>query len=431
MEIRDPVHGPIAVSPVEERVIDTPWFQRLRGIKQLGFSELTFPGATHTRLLHSIGAMHLSGVAFDAVFRDAPWLPATERARLRQTVRLAMLCHDLGHPPLSHTSEVLLPTLGVLAVPGLPVAAPAARAGHEHMTLKLLLDSGLTDVIRTACAPLGIDAGHVASLLDDDCPIDAGTFAVAGRQLRGLLAALVSSELDCDRMDYLLRDSHFTGVSYGKFDADWLISHLGHVDGGDGTLHLCLDDRAVFSFDDFLLSRHHMFLMVYFHRKSVCYDHMLRAFYADWPDLCRATPDPDAWLRLDDAKVWLALRDHADRSDWARRIVARRPLRLVAEATAAGARDPVEGLADQLRHEGVPHLHVTSRGALSKYRPGDQARAIFVRRRPALGRPTILPIAEATRLYERYADTTVLERVYVAEEHLARVAPWLEALRGG
>ena len=91
MEIRDPVHGPVAVSTVEVAVVDSPWFQRLRSIKQLGFSEQTFPGASHTRFLHSIGAMHLAGKAFDAVFRNATWLTGDDRERLRQTLRLAAL----------------------------------------------------------------------------------------------------------------------------------------------------------------------------------------------------------------------------------------------------------------------------------------------------------------------------------------------------
>ena len=83
MEIRDPIHGPIAVSPAETAVIDSRYFQRLRSIKQLGFSELTFPGASHSRFLHSLGAMHLAGQAFDAVFRETPWLNQADRIRFR------------------------------------------------------------------------------------------------------------------------------------------------------------------------------------------------------------------------------------------------------------------------------------------------------------------------------------------------------------
>lgn len=267
MEIRDPIHGPIAVSPAEVAVIDSAPFQRLRNIKQLGFSELTFPGASHSRFLHSLGAMHLAGLAFDSVFQQADWLAGDDRLRLRQTLRLATLCHDLGHPPLSHTSEVLLPRLQQLNVPGLHAQA-GIHASHEHYTLKFLLDSELTAIIAQACGQMGISGTHIASLLTEDIACDLPFFAIGDRNVHGILSALTSSELDVDRMDYLLRDSYYTGVSYGKFDSDWLIGHLTHHEMPNGQLHLALHERALFSFDDFLLSRHHMFLMVYFHKNQ-------------------------------------------------------------------------------------------------------------------------------------------------------------------
>jgi HD superfamily phosphohydrolase len=429
MEIRDPIHGPISVSAPELAVIDSQYFQRLRNIKQLGFSELTFPGASHSRFLHSLGAMHLAGLAFDAVFRDAPWLPLDERARFRQTVRLATLCHDLGHPPLSHTSEVLLPTVGALAIPHLAGQDPHAHASHEHYTLKLLLDSGLTEILTRACAAEGILPLHVAALLSDQVQTPTEAFESQGRNLQNILAALASSELDVDRMDYLLRDSYFTGVSYGKFDVDWLIGHLTHYEAPGGQLHLALHDRAIFTFDDFLLSRHHMFLMVYFHKKSVCYDHMLRRFYDEFPDICRASADPEQYLGLDDHSVWRALRSQEHNSAWAEGILRRRPLQLIAESTPSGRQEPIGPLAQRLEAEGVVHLHVTSKGALSKYQPGDSARAIYVRKQPVVGEPYYLPLAQATRLFERYAESVVLERIYVQPELAARVADWLIELR--
>lgn len=427
MQIRDPIHGPIAVSALEQVVIDSAYFQRLRHIKQLGFSELTFPGATHSRFLHSIGAMHLAGLAFDAVFSTASWLPPAERARLRQTLRLATLCHDLGHPPMSHTSEVLLPTLAALAVPLLQTGE--GHASHEHYTLKFLLDSGLTDLLRTAALPLGIEPLHVAALLCEDIACEPAVFQVAGRHIKGILAALASSELDVDRMDYLLRDSYFTGVSYGKFDCDWLIDHLTAYETEGGILHLALHERAVFSFDDFLLSRHHMFLMVYFHKKSVCYDQMLRKFYEEFPDACVASPDPETYLLLDDHAVWRALQLHRHQSPWADGILRRRPLQLIAERTPSGPDEPIAALAARLQDEGIVHLRVTSRGAVSKYHPADHARAIYVRKEPFVGEPHHLPLAQATRLYERYADSTVLERIYVPAERAERVGKWLIELR--
>ena len=429
MDIRDPIHGSIALSPAEQALTDSPYLQRLRAIKQLGFSELTFPGASHSRFLHSLGAMQLAGQAFDAVFRHSPWLADGERARLRQTIRLAALCHDLGHPPLSHSSEVLLPRVGALALPGVHVADPQAQATHEHMTLKILLDSGLTELIAEVGADLGIEARHVAALLSDDVQCDPGVFEVGGRNVHGILATLTSSELDVDRMDYLLRDSYFTGVSYGQFDCDWLIAHLGHDDARAGPLHLTLDDRAIFTFDDFLLSRHHMFLMVYFHKKSVCYDHMLKRFYEQFPELCLAPSDPEAYLELDDHRVWQALRSKEAESPWAAGIMRRRPLNVLIESTPTDRPEPVTQLLARLDAERITYIHVSSQGALSKYPPDDVARAIYVRKQPAVGEPYLLPLAEATRLYDRYADATVLERLYVPGDDAERAAKWLVELR--
>ncbi len=428
MEIRDPIHGPIAVSAAEVAVIDSAPFQRLRNIKQLGFSELTFPGASHSRFLHSLGAMHLAGLAFDSVFQTADWLVGDDRLRLRQTLRLATLCHDLGHPPLSHTSEMLLPALDQLQVPGL-VASADAHASHEHYTLKFLLDSELTAVILKSCGQMGINGGHIASLLTEDIPCDLPFFAIGDRNVHGILSALTSSELDVDRMDYLLRDSYYTGVSYGKFDSDWLIGHLTHHTMPNGQLHLALHERALFSFDDFLLSRHHMFLMVYFHKKSVCYDQMLRKFYSEFPAAVTASADPAQYLELDDHTVWRALREHRKSSTWADGILRGQPLQLIAESTPSGRSEPMQALAARLEQENVQHLHVTSQGALSKYRATDHARAIFAQKHPPVGDSYVLPLSDATRLFERYADNTVLERIYVARDQAERVGRWLVQLR--
>ena len=428
MEIRDPIHGTIVVSPLERAVVDSPYFQRLRQVKQLGFSELTFPGASHTRFLHSLGAMHLAGLAFDSALREASWLGTADATRLRQLVRLAALCHDLGHPPLSHTSEILLPPGHTLHIPHVPRLSDGEDGSHEHFTLLLLLASQLAGIIDTAGSELGIRAQHVAALLHEDVQCPADVFRVGDHDLLPLLAALCSSELDVDRMDYLLRDSYYTGVSYGKYDCDWLLSHLCHFEAEDGAVHLGLDERAIFTFDDFLLSRHHMFLMVYLHRKTVCFDHMLWQFYREFPQAVPVPADPELYTELDDGTVWRALRQHRHVSTWADAILARRPLALAAESTTA-VREPIPQLVERLQEAGMVYLHVTSKGALSKYRLGDQGRDLRVRRQPVFGAPVWLTLSEATQLYARYKDTTLLERVYVQRPDLDKAGRWLEDLR--
>ena len=432
MEIRDPIHGAIVLEPAEVAVIESPFFQRMRRVKQLGFAELVFPGACHNRYLHSIGVMHLAGVAFDTALKGTEdWLPAAERQRLRRILRLAALCHDVGHAPLSHASEVLFPSVAALAVPGLHESNPHRQARHEHYTLKLMLDSELSTVIRAAYAPLGIAPEHAASLLHSGLERD-GALEVGGRNLHGILAALTSSEVDVDRMDYLLRDSYYTGVKYGTFDHSWLLSHLTWHDSGNGNLHLAIEDRALYTFDDFLLSRYHMFLMVYFHYKVVCYDEMLRRFYDACPEAIAVPSDPDAFLRYDDAAIHKTLADHAHESVWAAGITATRPLELIAERWPHSQEDPVEAVCAKLEAEDVDHLLITSKGALSKYRgKADEGRRIFVRIQPRVGRARFMPLGEATKLFERYAEAAVLERVYVHKQDVERAGGWVDQLRQG
>src|SRR3954470_11338688 len=116
MRVRDPIHGTLAVADSEVGLVDSAFYQRLRHIKQLGFGELAFPGATHTRHAHSLGAMHVATRLFDAVIGHHK-LPAAHATRLRRARRAATLLHDVGHMPLSHASESTAPPRARLALP--------------------------------------------------------------------------------------------------------------------------------------------------------------------------------------------------------------------------------------------------------------------------------------------------------------------------
>src|SRR5687768_2755927 len=139
ISIHDPIHGTIEVSAAEIKLIDSRPFQRLRHIKQLGFSEMAFPGATHSRYAHSLGAMQMATHIVDRVLESLR-LPEVERIRLRQSVRLAVLFHDLGHPPMSHVSERVMPKVSTLRL-GAWVEGADRQATHEDYTVKLLIDS--------------------------------------------------------------------------------------------------------------------------------------------------------------------------------------------------------------------------------------------------------------------------------------------------
>lgn len=406
MHIRDPIHGSIEITEAERAVIDSRFFQRLRHIKQLGFSDLAFPGATHSRYAHSIGAMSVAGRFFDALYRKSELAPA-DLQRLRQTLRLAVLLHDLGHPPLSHTSERILPPRAALRLPAWTDDGEQGQATHEDMTLLLILESGLADIIRSSFADLGITPEHVASLV---CGLSApgpSAFVFGGVDHAPLLRQVVSSELDADRMDYLLRDSFFTGVNYGRYDHDWITQNVEPVER-DGALYLAIHHRAVFAFEDFLLSRHHMFLSVYYHYTSINYETMLGRFYDSAPDEFQLPPDPEGYVATDDMSLLMALR--TSDNPWAKRIVERRGYRLIVELNQFEANVDVSPLTTALTAAGIDWFEAESQGTVSKYfASGKRSASIFVR----TAQGTYQPIEQYTPLFQRHSDAARLVRIYV------------------
>jgi uncharacterized protein len=430
MEIRDVLHGSILIEPDELPIIDSRPFQRLRQIKQLGFSEHAFPSATHNRYSHSLGTLQTAQLSLEELFRDAPDRPRLRSEALRRfraVARLAALLHDIGHGPLSHTTECAMPELAKLRVPG---RGGNRRATHEDYTLKLLLDSPLTPLIERAGAPHGFGPRHVAALIDiglelgDEAAFFAETLGGERADFRPLLSQLISSEIDSDRMDYLRRDSLHAGVSYGQFDFSWLLgSFTFHVTAGKA--YMALQHRGLFSFEDFLISRFHMFLMVYFHYKSVVYDAMLRE-YLSAPDCSYRLPeDIERYCECDDFHLVSHLT--RDPSEWARRIVERRPYRVLVElhsgvpATKTAAEEQqrlVRKIEKDLAAQKVHSLFCTSTGELSKYfrKPGDP---IFVRYDNHYSEPGYIPLEQCTDLFQRYSEKRSITRFYVSPESAA------------
>src|SRR5438270_7665268 len=361
MHIRDPIHGAIELTADERALIDSPQYQRLRNVKQLGFADLAFPGATHTRYSHGLGAMAVATKVFEVLAPKLDLEPG-DRERFRQTLRLAVLFHDLGHAPLSHATESIMPPVELLRVPDWVYPEPprARRADHEDYTLKLVLDSGLATEIRRRTS--GIEPEHVAALICGRAPPGPDPFRSRGRDLLPILRQVVSGELDADRMDYLERDSFFTGVNYGKFDADWIVQNLAAVER-DGRVYLALLHRAVFAFEDFLLSRYHMFLSVYFHSTSVGYEVLLQRWCESGEYSLPA--DPDEYLLHDDIALLSALR--ASQNPWARRIVRRQGYRVLMENAPGEDAQELRRMEDQLEAAGVDGFVTVSRGVLSHY----------------------------------------------------------------
>lgn len=421
MEVRDPIHGAIEVDASELVVVDHPYVQRLRGIRQTGFSFLPFPGATHTRYGHCIGAMHLAGHAFDQAYKGFPFSSDAVRRRYRGLVRVAALCHDLGHAPFSHCAEFAMPPLAELGIRWYHPAALTGprRATHEDYTIAILQHSPLANAIDGA---FPFTSRHVAALISHDVTVADDLFVDQGVDHRRILSQIISSELDVDRLDYLRRDSYFTGARYGSIDADWILGNL-HCAVVDGHATLALDSRAIYAFDHFLLARHHMFLMVYFHHKSVVYEEMLKRYVTSKGCPWSLPADLDAYLHVDD----VSLEAHLRTSDntWARRVVERRPYKRVLERHGTPEQVDLSLERDRLFEAGIGVIHTASTGKLSRYevigKKRSKAPAICVLERlPGMPVERVSTLGDASDVFVRYADARRIARLYVAPEDVER-----------
>jgi len=420
MEIKDPIHGTLEVSDQETAVLDSSSCQRLRQIKQLGFAEYSFPGAVHNRYIHSLGVMHLAGRAFDVIFKRHPFSSVAVRDRLRQAVRLAALLHDIGHGPLSHTTEEVMPQLSELKVdvyqkaraPGF-VADGDRQANHEDYTIKFITDSSLTEILKGGFQDLS--PLHVACLIDRSLSSGDDFFTDQGFNFRPILSQLVSSELDVDRMDYLERDAYFCGTNYGKVELSWLLGNLS-LHRESGNVYLALDRRAMYTFEDFLISRHHMYLMVYFHHKSIIYEEMLTRYLASADCSYRLPSSIDEYTRCTDYSLYEHLASVNNR--WAKRIADRRPYRMLFELHSVSESDRPRNMAQELERLGVEVIWASSQTRLSKYHttsPDETNQHIFVvdSSDPAQ-RP--VPIHQVTGIFQKYEETRHIDRLYVAPE---------------
>lgn len=433
MELRDPIHGSIDISDAEEAVIDSVVFQRLRAIKQLGFSEFSFPGATHNRMIHSIGVSHLSGKVFDQVFSDFKFPNTKSKQRLRQCLKLAALLHDIGHGPLSHTTEEVMPPLKDLNLKAYENRRTDLvliesdftldrQANHEDYTIKFITDSSLTDVLRRACpdmSPL-----HIACLIDKTltCPDDF--FMVDGLDFRSILSQIVSSELDCDRMDYLERDAYFCGTNYGRVELTWLIANLTYNNVND-ELFLALNRKALYAFDDFLLARHHMHLMVYFHHKSVVYEEILNRYLTSEDCEFYLPSDINEYIACTD----YALYQHLSKvhNPWARRIAKRQPYKVLFELHSTTEDNRPQEMQKRLEQEGISTILAGTMARLSKYHtaaPEEKSFPIYVvDQYDRLAKA--YPIEESTEIFQKYEEIRRIERLYVDPESFHRAEKFI------
>lgn len=329
---RDPLYNYITIDRAADgwllELLDTPEVQRLRRVHQLGISVLTYPGADHNRLAHSLGVLHLMHQALDQLRRRGG---DDEVERARTPLLAAALVHDVGHGPFSHVFEACLGT------------------DHEEWSLRVIRseETGVNRVLRRVDSAL---PAAVAALIGRDAP---------GRPV--WQRYLLSSQLDMDRLDYLRRDSLFTGAGYGHFDWFRLLGAMELTDVGAGGRDLVWGEKARFAIEEYIFARFYMFQNVYLHKTTRGFEKMLeaiwrraRGLHADGRDAGLLpvlaafwdTPHPavrqylgiEEFTVLSQLQAWTA---HPDRalSDLSRRFLERDRLAMV-EAPGGGETAP-------------------------------------------------------------------------------------------
>lgn len=290
--VRDPIHGYVPFSTAERRGIDSREVQRLRRIAQLGLTELVYPGARHSRFEHAIGTLAVVTRLFEALrgrLGTEGFLgpigrnpSESEFGELLEIARWTALLHDLGHAPLSHVTESLLP----------------AGETHEDRTLRLVRGGEIGDAL--AAAGDGVRDGVLACLDLGSPPGDPGL---------AFVREAITGPLGADRMDYLLRDSRATGVSYGLFDIERMLHTLVPIEREDAPgARLGVDRGGVLATEGMLWARTSMFQQVYLHRTRRVLDHHLRSFLAAVLPGGAYPAELDAFLEWDDPRVWEELR---------------------------------------------------------------------------------------------------------------------------
>lgn len=274
----DPIHHFIELTALEARLLDCDVMQRLRRLRQLGLAYLAYPSAEHSRFSHALGAFAVGTRVFDTLLSHSPehFNGSGDIAYQRRLVRAALLLHDVGHGPFSHACEAVL---GIK---------------HEQRTRALLE----LPRMRSVLADLDVDVADITELV------------VGGTHNRyPVLTEIVSGpNLDADRMDYLLRDAYFTGVSSGRYDSEQLLGSL-RVYSTPGGPVLGIDSRGLVALESFVLARYMMFATVYFHHTTRMFERILQdALHDLWIDPT-SLDDIGEFLQWDDFRVMNELRD--------------------------------------------------------------------------------------------------------------------------
>ncbi len=345
-EIRDPVHDFIVVDSPERSVIDSRPVQRLRDVHQLAMSYLIYPGATHRRFEHSLGVMELAGRVFDQIVRP-DMLTDTVRDLIpevgqtnthdywRRTVRLAALCHDIGHLPFSHAAEHELLPSGIT---------------HESLTWDLVMSAEMAEVWSGVDPPVRPEV--IAKLAVGPSKSPPSTLFSPWESI--LQEIITSDAFGVDRMDYLLRDSHHAGVAYGTFDHHRVIQNLRLLprprekDSSEPLVpedvSLGIERGGLEAAESLLFARYFMFSQVYYHHIRRIYDLHLIDFMKEYLGQKRLAATLEDHLAVSDSEVLSRIRNAARRSassrghEPARRISYRDHMRVLYDRSPTDAK---------------------------------------------------------------------------------------------
>ncbi len=298
IEIWDTIHGSIGLNPLETEIVDSAPFQRLHHIRQLGMSQFVYPSGEHSRFAHSLGVMQFATDMFETLEAKKCFEAYTqdegEIKRTRQTLRIAALLHDVGHGPFSHASEThkLMPML------------------HEEFSYKIIQEEYASLLDDNSLNPDGITPSEVCDTIE-------GTNI---SKLGPVTHQLISSDLDADRMDYLLRDSHHIGLNCGRFNYPRLISSLTipRATDEEGGPSLGIEEGGLHPAEELLLARYFMFVEVYFHKTRRAFDYhlgnVIRKMLQE--EGCNQYPeDVSDYLEWDDPRILRWMTEHPDDRD--------------------------------------------------------------------------------------------------------------------
>lgn len=263
--VKDPIHGYIKIFDHERKIIDTPIFQRLRRVKQNTGANYAYPGATHTRFSHSLGVMHIAGIFTESLLEQIPRVSDLNKKTYYYLMRLWGLTHDIGHGPFSHAFDDL-------------VLRPKYNTDHEKLGARILRESKQLPRIVKPENGIEISLDRVASLFEVKSVEEWPLTRRFGRSdvKETVLYYICRGAYSADIMDFLLRDSYFTGAGYGNIDWERLVfSSIPLKD------KLVLDPRGEEAFDSLLLARLFMFSAVYYHRTTRAAMKVISQFVSD------------------------------------------------------------------------------------------------------------------------------------------------------